>query len=304
MQWKRLLHNDLTKNSSRLDRFLDMVKSGAEFLTVKGIVVIDKKEYDRLAIEMPKKGYSTTIKAGATTLKYPNDFYKTSEFGGKGAGSGVVKEDFELQSLRNQIEKAKMADGVQTINVRIDGKTYEVADAQSTPGTPKSDFHLVDVTGKEVVWISHKDGKLPKDIQQWGGISAKKEPAIASHIETQQFIADLKTRFPQGVSSGYSGYRKIKDTKMKFMSVYGNNYGGAFGRQNVTILLQGPVKLVKTGSIYTLSANHVHFNGESFDNTSYEPVLYARYGDRSDAGVFRARIVIMSIEARKWKETI
>ena len=88
------------------------------------------------------------------------------------------------------------------------------------------------------------------------------------------------------------------------MSVYGNNYGGAFGRQNVTILLQGPVKLVKTGSIYTLSANHVHFNGESFDNTSYEPVLYARYGDRSDAGVFRARIVIMSIEARKLKETI
>lgn len=304
MQWKRLLHNDLTKNSSRLERFLDMVKSGSEFLTVKGVMVIDKKEYGRLAIEMPKKGYNTTIKAGATTLKYPTDFYKTSEFGGKGKGSGVLKEDFELKSLQKQIEKAKIADGVQAINVRINGKTYEVADAQSTPGTPKSDFHLVDIAGKEVVWISHKDGSLPKDIQQWGGISSKKEPEISAHPETKQFVADLKTRFPEGVSSGYSGYRKIKDSKLKFMSVYGNNYGGAFGRQNVTILLQGPVKLVKTGKIYTLSANHVHFNGEVLDNTPYEAVLSARYGDRSDAGVFRARIVIMSIEARKWKETI
>lgn len=304
MQWVKLTHNDIVKNSSRLERFLDMVKSGAEFLTAKGVVVIDKGEYDRLSIEMPKRGYNTIIKAGATTLKYPNDFYKTPEFGGKGQGSRVSVENFELNSLQNQIEKAKMTDGVQSIDVRIDGKTYEVAGAQSTPGTPKSDFHLIDISGKEVVWISHKDGSLPKDIQQWGGISQRKEPGIFSHPETQQFIADLKTKFPDGISSGYSAYRKIKDPNLKFMSVYGNNYGKEFGRQNVTTLLQGPVKLVKTGKTYSLSANHVHFNGESLDNTPYEAVLSTRYGDRSDAGVFRARIVIMAIEARKWKEII
>ena len=304
MQWKKLTHNDLIKNSSRLDRFLDMVKSGAEFLTVKGIVIIDKKEYDRLAVEMREKRYSTTIKAGSTTLKYPNDFYKTSEFGGRGAGSGVSKENFELNSLRKQIDKAKLADGVQEINIKIGNKIYRVADAQSTPGTPKSDFHLVDVMNNAVVWISHKDGNLPKDIQQWGGISKTKEPAIHSHPETQRFISDLKSRFPNGIESGYSAYRKIKDSKLKFMSIYGNKYGGKFGEQNVTILLQGPVKLVKTGTNYRLSANHVHYNGESLDNTPYEAVLAVRYGDRSDAGVFRGRIVIMSIEARKWKETI
>ena len=304
MQWGPLQHANLIGNSSRFERFLNMVKTGAEFLTKKGVVIIDKKEHDRLAIEMPKRAYNTTIKAGATILRYPSDFYKTPEFGGKGQGSRISVENFELNSLQNQIDKAKISDGVQSIDVRIDGKTYEVAGAQSTPGTPKSDFHLIDVNGKEVVWISHKDGSLPKDIQQWGGISNKKEPKVFSHPETQQFISDLKTKFPDGVSSGYSAHRKIKDPNLKFMSVYGNNYGKEFGQQNVTILLQGPVKLVKTGKTYSLSANHVHFNGESLDNTPYEAVLSTRYGDRSDAGVFRARIVIMAIEARKWKEVI
>lgn len=299
-QWGPLQHANLIGNSSRLARFLNMVKTGAEFLTKKGVVIIDEEEYDRLAIEMPKSRYSTKIKAGTTTLRYPTDFYKTPEFGGVGKGAKVKREDFELKSLQDQIEKAKMADGVQSIDVRIDGRTYEVAGAVTTPSTPKSDFHLVDIKGKEVVWISHKNGNLPKDVQQWGGISQQKEPGIFSHKETQQFIADLKRMFPDGVKSSFSAYRKIKTSELKFMAIYGNKYGKEFGQQNVTILLQGPVKLVKDGATYSLSANHVHFNGESLDNTPYEAVLSVRYGDRSDAGVTKARIGIMPIEARKW----
>ena len=110
---------------------------------------------------------------------------------------------------------------------------------------------------------------MPKDVQQWGGISQRKEPDIFSHKETQQFISDLKTKFPDGIENTFSAYRKIKDDsnpKLKPMAIYGNNYGKGFGQQNVTILLQGPVKLVKTGATYSLSANHVHFNGESLDN--------------------------------------
>jgi hypothetical protein len=302
-QWSNLAHANLIGNSTRLARFLNMVKTGAEFLTKKGVVIIDEEEYDRLAIEMPKSRYSTTIKAGATTLRYPTDFYKTPEFGGVGKGSKVKREDYELKSLQDQIEKAKMADGVQSIDVRIDGRTYEVAGAVTTPSTPKSDFHLVDIKGKEVVWISHKNGNLPKDVQQWGGISQQKEPGIFSHKETQQFIADLKRMFPDGVKNSFSAYRRIKDDsipKLKPMAIYGNRYGKEFGQQNVTILLQGPVKLVKDGATYSLSANHVHPNGESLDNTPFEAVLSVRYGDRSDAGVTKARIGIMPIGARKW----
>jgi hypothetical protein len=66
------------------------------------------------------------------------------------------------------------------------------------------------------------------------------------------------------------------------------------------MLLQGPVKLVKKGKHYELSANHVHYNGDSVDGDGYDPVLMAIYkGDRSDAGVKGTRIVISPVGGRK-----
>lgn len=229
-----------------------------------------------------------------------SDIKKNNEFGGKGDRSGVAKEDAALESLNKQIALAKKKESSATIPIRIDNKTYKVTIAESTPGTPKSDFHLLDIDGKEVVWISHKDGRTPRDFQQWGGISQQKEPSIFSHPETQKFIRDLKTTYPRGLPPATTLYRKIKDKKLKMLSVYGNKFGGSLGQQNVSILLQGPITLEKSGASYRLRANHVHFNGESVDAGGFEPVLMAIYkGDRSDAGVLGTRIVISPIEGRK-----
>ena len=301
--WSDLKHVDLTKrNGERLQRFLQMVKDQAEFFTKKGVIKINKNEYERLSVEMPSKGYSTTIKAGSFNLQYPADFYKTPEFGGKGKGAGTAKEDYELNSLRKQIAAEKIRTGQQELDIKVDRTIYKVADAESTPGTPKSDFHLIDATGKEVVWISHKVGSKPSDVQQWGGISDRKEPWIFSRPDTQKFIKDLKVDWPDGLPPAHSFYRKIAEAEIKFKSVYGQNYGKKYGPQNVTLLLQGPVKLVKALKHYTLGANHVHLNGESFDNTPYEAVFAAIHKpDRSDAGVKGTRIVIMSITGRKFK---
>ena len=170
-------------------------------------------------------------------------------------------------------------------------------------GTPKSDFHLLDIKGNEVVWISHKDGRGPKDFQQWGGISERKEPLIFNHKETKKFITDLKAAYPRGLPNATSLYRKIKDKQLKMLSVYGNNFGKALGQQNVTMLLQGPVVLEKSGAVYTITANHVHYNGDSVDADGFEPVFMAIYkGDRSDTGVKGTRIVIMPILGRKATE--
>ena len=302
--WSDLKHVDLTKrNGERLQRFLQMVKDQAEFFTKKGVIKINKNEYERLSVEMPSKGYSTTIKAGLFNLKYPADFYKTPEFGGKGKGAGTAKEDYELNSLQKQIAAEKIRIGQQELNIKVGRTIYKVTDAESTPGTPKSDFHLIDATGKEVVWISHKVGSKPSDVQQWGGISDRKEPWIFSRPDTQKFIKDLKATWTDGLPPKHSYYRKIAEAEIKFKSVYGQNYGGKYGPQNVTLLLQGPVKLVKSGRQYTLGANHVHLNGESFDDTPYEAVFAAIHKpDRSDAGVKGTRIVIMSITGRKFKD--
>lgn len=230
---------------------------------------------------------------------------KSAEFGGKGAGASTAKEDIELASLQKQIADAKADGGTAEIKVNVGGKYYMVADAVTTPGSPKSDFHLIDMNGNQVVWISHKDGRGPKDFQQWGGISQRNEPVIYRHPEVQKFIEDLKSQYPDGLPRATSLYRKIKDRRLKNLSVYGNQYGGKMGQQNVSILIQGPVKLVKKSRFYQFESNHIHYNGDSVDSGGFEPVLAAIYkGDRSDAGVKGTRIVIMPIQGRKFKDQI
>ena len=231
-----------------------------------------------------------------------SDLEKSAEFGGKGAGSGTLKEDIELQRLIKQLNDIRKKQKTGTVPIEVGGKTgktFNVADAITTPGTPKSDFHLVDDNGTEVVWISHKDGRTARDFQQWGGISKRSEPTIFSHPETQSFINDLKKTYPDGLPRRTTLYRKIKDDKLKNFSVYGNQYGNEEGRQNVSILIQGPVKLQKSGNVYKFVSNHVHYNGEKMTG-EFEPVLTAIYkGDRNDGGVKGTRIVIMPIAGRK-----
>lgn len=225
---------------------------------------------------------------------------KNADFGGKGDRSGTAKEDAALASLNLQIQDAKKKEKVGVLPIRIGTKTYKVVIAESTSGTPKSDFHLLDSDGNEIVWISHKDGRGPRDFQQWGGISERSEPTIFRHPETQKFIKDLKAMYPRGLPPATTLYRKIKDKRLKMMSVYGNKFGGSLGQQNVSILLQGPIKLEKSGASYKMTSNHVHLNGESVDSGGFEPVLMAIYkGDRSDAGIPGTRIVISPIEGRK-----
>ena len=87
------------------------------------------------------------------------------------------------------------------------------------------------------------------------------------------------------------------------LSVYGNEYGNNMSRQNVSVLLQGPIKLAKSGSSYIFQSNHVHYNGDSVDGDGFDPVLMAIYkGDRSDAGIKGTRIVISPIGGRKGTE--
>jgi len=287
----------------RADVIIKKLTEGTPFEITGGKKVIFAKSKDAIALLKKRDRPSLTavsfLGMDGNTYKL-SDIVKNGEFGGKGEGGGTIKEDAALASLRDQIAQAKKKEKNATISVKVKNKTYQIVDAVSTPGTPKSDFHLIDIDGKEVVWISHKDGKGPKDFQQWGGISEKKEPKIFNHPETKKFISDLKTKYPNGLPNATSLYRKIKDSKLKMLSVYGNMFGGPLGQQNVSILLQGDIKLIKSGTNYTLSAAHVHYNGDSVDAGGFEPVFMAIYkGDRSDAGVKGTRIVIMPIEGRK-----
>jgi len=294
---------ELYKYDWRVEVFLKKYqnKDMFELINSNKVIFIPQKEI----IEAIKKRQTTTniklITIDGISYKF-SDLKKNKEFGGKGEGAGTLKEDRELLSLKKQINDAKIKEASSTIFLKIKNIKYEVFDAFSTPGTPKSDFHLIDIHGNEIVWISHKDGKTAKDFQQWGGISQSKEPSIYSNEEVQSFIKDLKISYPDGLPRETTLFRKIKSKQLKMLAVYGNRYGNSLGQQNVTILLQGEVKLQKQNSNYTLTAYNVHYNGDDITET-FEPVLMAIYkGDRSDAGVKGTRIVISPIGGRKGKE--
>lgn len=258
---------------------------------------------------------------GSRNVYKLTDFLKNAEFGGKGPGGSTKKQDEqlasirqqiqtlkekkELASLRQQIDNAKTKERAATVKIKVGSKTYDIFDAATTKGTPKSDFHLLDVNLKECVWISHKDGKNEKAFQQWGGMSQKHEPEIYAHPETQKFINDLRGLYPKEMPPAMTVVRFIKDPKLKQMAVYGNQFGKMFGKQNVNILLQGEIKLKKSGSNYTLNANHVHLNGQMM-NGPYEPVFMATYkgAARADFQIQGARVTISPIGCRKVNEVI
>lgn len=298
----QLSASEIRKYDYRAEVVITKIKEKSPF-EVKG----NKK----VTLTMPKNG--EFVLRNGTNLELSNlrfsdstgfiwkltDFVKTKEFGGKGEGSGTVKEDFALAELRKQINEAKKKEGKAEIHVKIANVIYKVADAVSTPGTPKSDFHLVDIDGKEIAWISHKDGKTAKDFQQWGGVSQRVEPKIYQHVETQKFIKDILNTYPNGLPNATTVARKIKDSKLKMQSVYGNEYGGMFSRQNTTLMLQGSVVLKKTAGIYGIEAYHTHVNGDDMIGL-YEPVFMAIYkGDRSDFGIRGTRVVISPYGSRK-----
>lgn len=295
--WKPLQHNDLTKRGGdRLEVFWDKIKNGEEFFTAKGLVVIDKSEHDRLKAEMPQKGYSTTIKAKGTTLKYPNDFFKTPEFGGKGKGAGTAAEDRYLAAFQKELEAVLMKEEAPYIDLVIGTRTVKCSGIMSTPmrgrRAPKADFTIFDPEGNEVAWISHKAGKTGADFQQYGGLT---DPVYNNVKEIQDFVEAVKKNSPAGLGPRETYYRKVKDEKVLGLVLWGLDHGknGKTGPENVNEFHQGPMKLVKTGGKYKIMSNHKVMNGPGAMNLqgSWEPYYVARYTDNVKyLGIKNARV--------------
>lgn len=293
----------LLKYDWRVEVFLKKYKDGDLFETTTEKV---KLVYDDDNAEILKKRVQQELSKlrfrDAKNKEYRlTSFVKTKEFGGKGADSGVRIENIELKSLIKQIDEIKKKTSKADVPFRVGRKTYNVFTAVKTPGSPKSDIHLIDQNNREIVWISHKDGSRPTDIQQWGGMSERAEPKIFAQTETQNFIKEVRSQFGIIMPRATTVARKISSSLLKKMSVYGNQFGQALGRQNVSILLQGPIKVKKVGNFYELDANNVHLNGDEITG-GFEPVFMAMYkGDRSNFGIRGARFVIQSLESRKAK---
>lgn len=245
--------------------------------------------------------FPTTLK-GEVRL---TQLYKDSAFSGRTQNT-TAAEDAEVSSIRRKLEQIKNQLGSDFVNLQVGKNTYQVVNVESTPGTPKSDFHFRDRNGNMVGFVSHKDGSSATAIQQWGGMTPRGEPMIAAHPETQAFVQTCQAKFGNSMPRATTVARKIKDNRLKMMAVYGSGFGGGLSIQNVDVLLQGTVNITRTGvGRYKLVASaNTHSNGDPIGG-AYEPVFMCIYkGDRDNYGIKNARMVISGKGGRSIKEYV
>jgi hypothetical protein len=260
------------------------------------------KDFERLKDKRGTILFETINPKGKVRL---SQLCKTSEFAGR-TQKTTVAEDKEVASLNKQLTEIMDSTGFDYVKVKVGKNNYTVRSVIKTKGMPKSDFSFVDTKGKAVGFISHKDGTSPKGFQQWSGTSQQNANEIYKHKETQDFIKTLKGMFPDGMPNATTVGRKINSPKLKKMAVYGQDVGAPrTGINNVDVLLQGTVKLKKTGSSYEVTSSiHTKSNGQPISGL-YEPILLAVYkGDRSDHGIKGARITINPLGGRTVKEYV
>lgn len=293
--------NQLLKYDWRVSTFLDKYKSGDHFELVDGRkvqIIFDESAYH--AIE--SKDVSRLLKLRLTdgrNIYSLSSFKKTYEFGGKpdGTHAGAKTEEYEINSINQQLNVIK--DGRCSIPIHIRDGTISVARCIKTNGTPKSDFTLLDENDYEVGWISHKKGSTCKDFQNWSGMT---QPAIRDHIETQEFISQIRNLYQDEMPKATTVAKPIKSLDLQNLAVYGINYiNSTLSSQNVTMVLQGPITILPFGDIWQFNANHVHYNGDTLQG-DYEPVFMAIYkGDRNNFNIKGARFSIQSKGCRNVK---
>lgn len=292
----------------RLEKFMEKYKKQEEFTLVnptgkKIKLVFEEKNY---ALLKSKRGLDQIIFQSVDGKKLKlKDFAKTSEFGGLADKRSTTHiEEREVSSIQKQLDEIKKKLKSPTVPIKIKNKIYEVYSIGKTPGTPKSDFHFYDIEGKEIVWMSHKDGSKPTDFQQWGGIS-KSVPNTHNHKETKKFIHDLETNFPDGLIRATNVVKEMEDRILKCKSVYGDDYtnNGKLGRNNVSLVLQGHVKIVNKGKYYIIESTHTHENGDILTG-DYEPIFNAQYRSDRGAPVKNARASVWPSVVKKRKNTI
>lgn len=312
MSYKNLTAGELLKpgREGRGETIITKINNGDPFLLMNGRTVKLKKDPEVLEIvRKALKNRDNTVlnniqfKGEDSRIYKLNMFAKSPEFGGKGAGSGTRAEDFALTEFKKELQAVFEKETVPYIYIEIGNKIEKVASIESTPGTPKSDFHMLDENGKEVFWISHKKGSRANDFQQYGGMP---ELQKENSKDMMDFVEAVKQELENMGSKGKlpmktAFARKVKDANIQLKTLYGKEYrsGKANSRQNIDVLFQGPMKLKRKAiknkiPVYTITSNHTELHG-SIPSNDYEPWYYVRPEQaKNQFGISAARFFIVS----------
>lgn len=291
-----IVKSNLNKNPDRLERFIKKLENKEPFV-LKGKTaptqVIEPDLFwlkDLQLSRQLKSDYILDINGQKIPL---NTLEKTKEFGSTGR-TGTEKEAVQLNRLDGLIKE--LGDG-EPIDIKVGDKIYKnCIGVKNTPGTPKSDFEIIDKNNQSVIFISHKDGIKASDFGQWSGMTHFK-----NYPEINTFVNNVRKKVGIKMPPKTTFSRSIEDDSLKNKACFGKDFDTTkFGINNVTCIIQGEVKLTKQKSYYILEGDKIWLNGET-PSGDYNPVLMAIYKGktRNDFQIFGARFSIYPEGGRK-----
>lgn len=196
----------------------------------------------------------------------------------KPATRNVLRAEQEAtESLIQLIKDACEQEG-KPINIKVgryEMRNCVTAGADQIKGEPKVDIAIINESGTEVGFISHKKEGGAKAYQQYGGISKAAGSFIYDDPIVKKFVEDLEQKMQLELGgnrgrSGFSAFRYIPNTQsgknLVARSAYGYNWrnGTTFDRNSVHCIGQGSPILKKQGSVYILSfSESMHMANET-----------------------------------------
>lgn len=261
-EFNALTFHDLKKHTDG-HRFLNLIKKieeklpfsiiGGESTPLKFITpeyseafkTLDPQEIKKLATG-PINSFPFFIDDMGKKYSISN-LLKDTYFGGRGKGSSTIVEDYNLQLLNSQILKLVEENGG-PIDIKVGGDIYKnIIKAETQPGTPKSDFNLINSENTPVAFISHKKaggkGADAGDFIRWSGYTMYKD-----HPEVKEFNQALnqwveENNPERGLPPSTRFISKVKDGELIRKLIYGPKYGEGFSKDNVNIISQGKITL-------------------------------------------------------------
>tara|TARA_R110002153_G_scaffold138318_1_gene288877 strand:- start:58 stop:1197 length:1140 start_codon:yes stop_codon:yes gene_type:complete len=299
------------RGGPRLKKVHSFIQTGKPFTNSQGEEVVLKYNndaYAELFANADIQGLKDIGKSSINNFPFLKDLkgsnysfnmlLKTPDFGGKGTGSGTKVEDENLYLLKEKLYQLIDSEGG-AIKVKIDGQpTYIVAGAETQVGMPKSDFNLTNEEGKPIVFISHKKagtkGASANDFIRWSGYTmyADNPEVIDFNNAIKKFLTDNNL---DGLPNKTRFISPIKDSKLTQALIYGPEFGGAFSKDNVNIIIQGEVSFEpQADGTYLLTGGHILIPPQ-VPTGEYAPYLTAAYrGDRQMFGILNNEAIAMT----------
>lgn len=199
-----------------------------------------------------------------------------------------IFKDLYMNSSSNTFSFV-LAKDTHTITDYTSNKVIELPNVGST-NKKETKADMIIKTDNGDLYISLKGNTF----RQWGGLTQ-----IIEETEVKDFVNAAKVGIASDSNVEY--IRKVSSSDVINKSIYGKDYGNAFGTENVNYVIIGESISISSPN-NTIKASHIYKNGQKVDAT-YSPYFLSRKDSgRNDQGIQSTRLSIWPGKRNNAKE--